>query len=281
MTTPLIGIALGSGAARGLSHISYIEAFDELGLQPATIAGTSIGALIGAGWASGMSGREMREHAYATLGTMQLIAGRLWTKRPTFRGVMEAGVSLQVDPIIITNAFLPDSFADDFSALRVPFRAVATDLHSWESTTFRSGPLRHAIAASMAIPAIFRPVQFAGRTYIDGGVTNPLPLDLAAEATDILIGVDVNGAPSDDLPESPGMIDVGFTATRIMTRALTRAASALHPPHVLAQAPSGGVAMLEFWRVRDVLAAADAVKDDFKRSVSNAVDAWQRRTRAG
>src|SRR3954468_13892191 len=75
---PRIGVALGGGSARGLTHIPFIEAMDELGLKPSTIAGTSIGALIGAGWANGMSGAELREHALSVLGTMRIIAARLW-----------------------------------------------------------------------------------------------------------------------------------------------------------------------------------------------------------
>src|SRR3569623_541642 len=75
---PRIGIALGGGSARGLSHIPFIEAMDELGLRPAVISGTSIGALIGSGWANGMTGKELREHALSVLGTMRIIAGRIW-----------------------------------------------------------------------------------------------------------------------------------------------------------------------------------------------------------
>src|SRR4051794_18371411 len=75
---PRIGVALGGGSARGLTHIPFIEAMDELGLKPSVISGTSIGALIGAGWANGMSGQELREHVLGVLGTMRLIAARLW-----------------------------------------------------------------------------------------------------------------------------------------------------------------------------------------------------------
>src|SRR6201986_2449633 len=74
---PRIGLALGGGSARGLTHIPFIEAMDELGLTPSVIAGTSIGALIGSGWANGMTGRELREHAIGVLGTTRIIAGRL------------------------------------------------------------------------------------------------------------------------------------------------------------------------------------------------------------
>src|ERR1700710_3142600 len=77
-TMPSIGIARGVASARGLTHIPYIEAMDELGLKPSIIAGCSIGALLGAGWANGMSGKELRSHAFDVLGTMKVIAGRIW-----------------------------------------------------------------------------------------------------------------------------------------------------------------------------------------------------------
>src|SRR3954471_23263090 len=82
---PRIGVALGGGSARGLTHIPYIEAMDELGLRPSVISGTSIGALIGAGWAAGMSGAELREHSFNVLGTMRIIAGKLWATQ--LRGI--------------------------------------------------------------------------------------------------------------------------------------------------------------------------------------------------
>ncbi len=82
---PRIGVVLGGGSARGLTHIPYIEAMDELGLKPSVIAGCSIGALIGAGWAGGLSGREIREHALEVLGTLRLLGGWLWSTK--FRGL--------------------------------------------------------------------------------------------------------------------------------------------------------------------------------------------------
>src|SRR3569832_2381477 len=75
---PRIGMALGGGSARGLTHIPFIEAMDELGLKPSIIAGTSIGALIGAGWANGMTGKALREHAMNVLSTKHTNTGRIW-----------------------------------------------------------------------------------------------------------------------------------------------------------------------------------------------------------
>ncbi|MBL8591771.1 MAG: patatin-like phospholipase family protein, partial [Devosia sp.] len=159
-----IGVALGSGAARGLAHIPYIEAMDELGLKPSVIAGSSIGALIGSGWANGMSGAELREHAYSVLGSLQQIASTLWNRnRFSFKQMVEDGLSMQVNSMGITTAFLPDGFPDDFAHLKVPFSVVATDFYAWKEMVFESGPLRPAIAASLAIPSLFRPVSVEGR----------------------------------------------------------------------------------------------------------------------
>lgn len=275
-SAPRIGVALGSGGARGLAHIPYIEALDEMGLRPAIIAGTSIGALIGAGWASGMSGRELREHAQRVLGTMQEIAGRLWTtSRRNFKDIVDEGISIQVDARNIADAFLPDDFPDDFSALSIPLNTVATDYYGWEQVVFASGPLRQAIAASLAIPSLFRPVHFNERFFIDGGVTNPLPIDRARLGSDIVIGIDVNGVPAGEPSKGePSPIDVGFVATQIMTEAMVRHALALHAPDIYVHAPVKGFRVLEFWRVREIIAQAELDKDAFKRSVETRIEVF-------
>jgi len=275
-STPRIGVALGSGGARGLAHISYIEALDEMGLRPAVIAGTSIGALFGAGWASGMTGAELREHALRVLTSFQETAGRLWmSSRPTIKGVMENGISIQVDAGNLTEAFLPEGFPDDFAALGIPLRVVATDFYAWESVVFREGPLRQAIAASLAIPGLLRPLRLGQRLFIDGGASNPLPVDLVRVGSDVVIGIDVNGQPdpNPEVPE-PSPFDVGFVATQIMTAAIVRGALALHAPDIYVHAPVSGIRTLEFWRVRELLEQTDQAKDDFKRSVEGRLRAF-------
>src|SRR3954471_22571497 len=106
---PRVGVALGGGSARGLTHIPFIEAMDELGLKPSTIAGTSIGALIGSGWANGMTGKELREHAMNVLGTMRTIAGRIWGQQiGNLGGIVRNGFNLQLDASRVVDAFLPN-----------------------------------------------------------------------------------------------------------------------------------------------------------------------------
>ena len=281
-SSPRIGVALGSGAARGLSHIPYIEAMDEMGLKPSIIAGTSIGALIGAGWANGMTGADLREHAFSVLGSFQQIAGKLWTGLPTLTGAFKTGLSFQVDARAITDAFLPEGFPDDFSALSIPLNVVATDLRGWEEVVIGAGPLRTAIAASLAIPSLFRSVSHAGRIFVVGGATNPLPLDRAAIGSDILVGIDVNGVADEKLTGiEPGVFDASFLASQIMSQTMIRNMIKHYPPDVYVQPAVNAFGILEFWRVREVLAAAETDKDRFKRALGTAIEGFEARRRGG
>lgn len=281
-SSPRIGIALGSGAARGLTHISYIEAMDELGVKPSIIAGCSIGALIGAGWANGMSGADLRQHAFSMLGSFQQIAGRLWSTFPTLTGVFKTGLSMQIDARSVADAFLPEGFPEDFDALAIPLNVIATDLRAWEEVVIGAGALRPAIAASLAIPSLFRSVSHAGRIFVDGGATNPLPLDRAAIGSDILVAVDVNGVADARLTGiEPGVFDAGFLASQIMSQTLIRNMAKRFPPDVYVRPEVNDFGIMEFWRVKEILAASDAGKDQFKRDLEAAIESFEAQRRAG
>ncbi|MBN9314399.1 MAG: patatin-like phospholipase family protein [Devosia sp.] len=278
-----IGVALGSGAARGLAHIPYIEAMDDLGLKPAVIAGSSIGALIGAGWANGMTGAELREHAYGVLGSLQLIAAALWNRgMPSLTKLLANGISMQVDGEGIANAFLPEGFPDDFAALEIPFHVVSTDFYAWKEVIFETGPLRQAIAASMAIPSLFRPVSLGGSYFIDGGVTNPLPLAQIVGRCDLTIGIDVQRSPDPTLAvKEPSPFDSAIVATEIMSQRIVDATVARYHPDVFVHADVGPFGGSEFWRVREIVEHASKDKDRFKKALDGAVAIVQLRERRG
>lgn len=271
---PRIGVALGGGSARGLAHIPFIEAMDEMGLRPSVISGTSIGALVGAGWAAGMSGAAIREHTIEVLGDMRSIAGRLWrTQMRGLRSMFLTGISLQLDATRVTEAFLPVGFTADFKDLRTPLYIIATDFRYWNQVVFDSGPLVPAIAASIAIPSMFRPVDHRGQLLVDGGVVNPLPLDAAAVDTDILIGIDVNGGPRIDVGlKLPSAIDVTLGSAQIMMHSLIAHYIAAYPPDVYLRPHLEEFGAYEFWRVREIIAVGDKEKDVFKRRVSEAME---------
>ena len=268
-----IGVALGSGAARGLAHIPYIEAMDEMGIRPAVISGTSIGALIGAGWAYGMTGAELREHAYGVLGSLQLIATTFWNRGMTsLTKILAKGLSIQVDGEGVAHAFLPEGFPDDFSALKVPFSVVATDFYSWQEVIFDTGPLRPAIAASMAIPSLFRPVGLNGSYFLDGGVTNPLPLAQLQSRCDLTVGIDVQRTPDPTLAvKEPSMFDSAIVASEIMSQRIVDATVATFRPDVFVRANVGPFGGSEFWRVREIIEHASHDKDNFKRALDGAI----------
>lgn len=267
-------MALGGGSARGLTHIPYIEALDEMGLRPSVIAGTSIGALIGAGWAAGMTGRELRDHSYDVLGTTRTIMGRLWsTHAPRFRGILHNGIPLQLDASRVVDSFVPPNFPNDFSELKTKLFTVSTDFQSWHQVVFSTGPLRPAIAASIAIPTLFRPVHYGGHLLVDGSVVNPLPLDQAADS-DILIGIDVNGDPSDQPRTDYRPLDVWFGSAQIMMHALIANTMAAYPPDIYVRPHLSLFGAHEFWRVREIIAHVDADKDRFKRQVEACIEAF-------
>ncbi len=273
---PRIGVALGGGSARGLTHIPYIEAMDELGLKPSVISGCSIGALIGAGWAAGMTGKELREHSFEVLGTLRIIAGRLWaTQIRGLGGLLKNGISVQLDAASIVDAFAPASFPKEFSDLKIPLHVVATDFQSWHQVVFNSGLLRPAIAGSIAIPSLFKPVAYNNHLLVDGGVVNPLPLDQADIDTDFLIGIDVVGDPSAGLTRTDHKaLDIWFGSAQIMMHSLTAHMMAAYPPDIYIRPHVASFGAMEFWRVREIITHAEAEKDRFKRMLEHKVEAY-------
>ena len=177
---PTFALALGGGGARGLSHLHVIETLDELGIKPTVIAGSSIGALMGAGFAAGMRGTDIHAHARAILSSRTEVASRLWKARPgNFAEMMEGGFRVgQFNAERIIRAFLPPEVPETFEELEIPLKVTATDYFGHSLVVLDQGPLVEALAASAAIPAVFRPIERNKRTLIDGGIYNPVPFDL-------------------------------------------------------------------------------------------------------
>jgi NTE family protein len=165
---------LGGGGARGLAHITVLEVIEELGLPIACVAGTSIGSIIGWGVASGLSGRQMREIALETfLDTREVAAACGKCGRKT--GVTGAVSACSWIRRPCSALLCPIWLARTFDAATIPLTVMTTDYYGWRSHAVRAGPIQPAVAASIAIPFVFKPVIFQGRVHVDGGVVNPLP----------------------------------------------------------------------------------------------------------
>ena len=143
MTTPRVGLALGGGGARGMAHVPVLEAFDDLGIRPHAIAGTSIGAIIGAGYAGGLSGEDIRALAVATFRDRNAVLARLWKLRPKrITDLFGGGGLMQFDAGKVVEIFIGDAVPDTFEALRIPLVVLATDYYGCREVNLRSGPLK-------------------------------------------------------------------------------------------------------------------------------------------
>jgi len=273
--SPTFGIAFGGGGARGLAHIHVIEALDELGIRPVAIAGSSIGALMGAGMAAGMTGREIHDYARSILGTRAQVASRMWKARPgSFAEAVQGGLRVsQFNVERILKAFLPEAVPDRFENLKIPLKVTATDYFGHELAVFDSGDLPSALAASAAIPAVFRPVMRDGRMLIDGGIYNPVPFDLIEHDADIIVAIDVVGAPTEPESKWPSSVDLMFGATQLMMQSIIANKLVQCRPDILIRPPVSRFRVLDFLKIDAVMAETAAVKDEVKRAVEEAVTA--------
>jgi len=258
-------LALGSGGARGLAHIAVIEAFDEMGVRPAAIAGTSIGALIGAGYAAGMSGKEIRHHVLAVAhGRGELRRRFLKSRAGKFADIFSGGFSqmAQIDAEKVCAEFLPDAVPSEFSSLRIPLTVMATDLHKRQELALASGPLRPALAASIAIPGIFRPVVVDGRVLIDGGTTNPLPYDQLAGLADVVVAVDVFGVPAAERADMPSIWESLYLTVLVMGGAILAAKLSHAAPDLLIRPNVTIFRGMDFFQASAIIRSAEAMKSD-------------------
>ncbi len=189
---PKLGLALGSGAARGLAHIGVLKVLEEADIPVDIITGTSMGAFIGAMYAAGVPVTQMEQVA---LEIDWLSMARL------------------LDPVVPTSGFSDGkklvSFmaellpARDFKDLRLPLAVTATDINTGEAIIIKQGDLLEALRASLAFPGIFSPVRFGQRFLVDGGLRNPIPTDVARNlGAEIIIGVCTIPSVNKQTPET-------------------------------------------------------------------------------
>ncbi|WP_234189674.1 patatin-like phospholipase family protein [Shinella sp. NM-101] len=266
---PTVAIALGGGGARGLAHIHVIEVLDELGIRPVLIAGASIGAIMGAAMAAGMTGREIREHTLATIGRPGQIMNRLWSLRPAGLSQMVAGGFRvgQFNLERVLKAFLPDRLPEAFEELSIPLKVIASDYYAQCECVCESGPLLPAIAASAALPAVFRPVVLNGRVMIDGGLWNPVPFDHLAGRADVTIGVDVIGHPPAGTAQVPNSVDSLYGATQLTMRSIVTLKLERSAPDIFLRPDVGRFRVLDFAKAGEVLAASAGMRDELKRAL--------------
>jgi NTE family protein len=179
-----IGLALGGGAARGFAHIGVIKALEAQGIVPDIIVGTSAGAVVGALYASGLSGFALQKVA------LEIDEAQIGDWSLPDRGVFK-GEALQ--------NFVNRAVGNrPLEKLPRNFSVVATDLKSGESVLFRTGNTGMAVRASSAVPGVFQPVSINGHEYVDGGLVSPVPVRAARSlGANFVIAVDISVNPRD------------------------------------------------------------------------------------
>lgn len=265
---PTIGLALGGGGARGLAHIAMLEAFDELGIRPGIISGTSIGAIFGAAYASGISGRELRAHTKDVLSPRFGLLRDLFSARSQrFQRLLNpfSARTSFLDPLAVLDLVLPKTIKRTFEDLQIPLKIVASNFYDQEPVVFKEGELLQAIAASMALPVIFQPVMFEGHALIDGGLTNPLPFDILTNDARIIVAIDVTGAPIPDPKRmSPTAFEALFASAFLFENSIVKEKLKASAPDILISAGTSKFQVLDFLKVDEILAAAEPAKERLK-----------------
>ncbi|PTM39061.1 patatin-like phospholipase family protein [Bosea sp. 124] len=271
---PELVLVLGAGGARGLSHIAVLEALDELGVRPSVIAGCSMGAIIGAAYAAGLSGRDLHDHVIRSFRDRARVIARLLDARVgKFTDLMRGlGNPVLIDGERLLDLFWPDAVPDRFDGLGILFIATATDYHLHAEVSLNQGPLTPAVAASLAIPGLVRPVVIEGRVLIDGGAINPLPYDRLMGPGRIVMAVDTSAPATISETRVPGPLEAMVGVSQILTRTIVQRMIERQPPDILIRAGMDGIGGLDFFKAKAILDAAQPVKDEVKRKLAQALD---------
>lgn len=275
-----IGLALGAGAARGWAHIGIIRALEDIGVKIDVVAGCSIGAYVGAAYASGKLD-ELEEWAYS-LSEWQVFSLLGIGFR---RGGLASGQK-------VFEKHKAEFCAPSFDEMTLPFTAVATDLYSGKEVIFNKGDVNDAIQASCAIPALFPPIEHEGRWLIDGAVVNPVPVNQCRQlGADFVIAVNLSADfrpqliekfeheheesqkktddflnkasggfvkqwfspdPKPNKKQAPGIMSVMSGALEILQARVTRSRLAGDPPDLLIEPQLRDVGLLEFQRAEEL-----------------------------
>jgi len=278
-----VALALGGGGARGLAHIVVLEELDALGIKPVALAGTSVGALIGACYAAGMSGKQIRRYVLDLAHDRGGVIRRLLAARASsFADLFAGGIGNMtlVDAERFCTQFLPEAVPKNFEALHIPLTVVASDLYARTEVAMSSGLLTPALAASIALPGLTRPVVRENRVLVDGGATNPLPFDHLRGKADVIVACDVSGAPTPDRTDLPTTIESLYATVIVMNSVITAAKLREGAPDVLVTPNVGIFRVLDFFQASAILRMSEPVRITLRTRLQDAPAEAQTSTRA-
>ena len=274
-TRPKIGLVLSGGGARGMTHVGVLKVLQKLNVPIDYIAATSMGAIVGGLYASGMSPAQMEKQleavSWPTLLSDSAARGDVSFRRKEFEAAFPLGLELGYrDGQFRTfkgalsgsnlELFLHEltrnvDRIDSFDRLPIPFRAVATDMVNGEQIVFDHGRLYQAMRASMSVPGMFAPVELEGRVLGDGGLVNNLPVDVVrAMGAEIVIAVNI-GTPLMSRDQLSSLVGYASQMLNILTEQNVRAQlGTLRPQDVLISPDLGELTFIDFTKAAEFIA---------------------------
>jgi len=232
---PKIGLALGSGSARGWAHIGVIKALEENGIEVDVVAGTSSGGVVGAFYAADAitileeslknfkSLKDTIAHLDLGIGSGGIITGKRWWKK-------------------FLESYLP---VHNFDELKKPFGVVAVDLVTMQEVHIVKGELMPAIRSTIAVPGFFSPFEYNNYKFVDGGILNPVPVDLARRlGADVVIAVDLNSRPETIIPSS--MREIFLRSIEIMQHRINSDNKIFYKPDVIIEPDLDDISFLDY-----------------------------------
>lgn len=286
-----IGLALGGGGARGFAHVWAIKAIEELGLEIDVIAGTSIGAVIGACHASGMDSHDLLEFVDEKLKNTGKIARQIFSSSASdIVDLLNPFQPALINGLTLLDILMPHQVANDFSDLKIPFKVMATNFYEGSQTVISDGDLKQAVAASMAIPAVFRPVVIDSIIYIDGSYANPVPYSEILEECNFSIAINVNGRPVKETVNRPKLKitaksraiekvraekevvipnsrEVLFASNQLMQNTIMASKLKSSAPNIYLHAPVDQFKVMDFHKVLEIIEATEVMKEKLKRKI--------------
>ncbi|MGE4519341.1 MAG: patatin-like phospholipase family protein [Desulfobacteraceae bacterium] len=257
-----IGLSLGGGGAKGLSHIAFLKVLDELDVKPSIISGTSIGAVAGAFYASGMSGDEIHEKIKGLkfLGLLKFMDLFGFRQSGIFSG---KGVEKYLEENLSVKYF---------EDLKIPLKIVAADFWERKQIVFSKGALIPAIRSSVSMPGIFSPVEIGRRVFIDGSVVNPLPFDVIRHDCDVVAAIDVSGekTPKND-KNFPGIVGTVLNTFQIMQSSIVAEKIRRNPPDIYIKPRLENFKVLEFDKYEEILLSVSESADEFRRMIEETI----------
>lgn len=234
-----LGLALGGGGAKGFAHLGILEVLTEAGIEFDIVAGTSIGAFIGAVYVSDKL-EELKNYA-VNIGITDIpfLLGPTWPQGGLFSGKV---LGKLIDEYI---------HIENIEDLKKPFATVCIDLNSGEVVTFTEGNLKRAVRASTSIPGLFKPVLFEGKLLVDGGVLESVPDQAARDlGADFIVAVDLlsdlSGNQTFNNGKTPSIVEVVQRSSILAQRKITEYKFKERPPEIVISPPLSHIKVMDF-----------------------------------